>query len=237
MYREPRQAVVPRAQGKRAMVFHQHLTHEHKADALPVWLRGKERRKEFGSCLLVDAATRVGNLEDGTPGTRPDVDSPLLPDALDGILENVHQHLLEKDHVQVHPHRFGRQVHDEGYPAFAAHRLQELHVHTHHFVQVGMHEDGVGNLHHVGKVGDEAAHVVTPLDADPHQLAQLRAVGHILHRRLQRVERGCHPRDGVVHLVGYHADDFLVSLALSLAHLFGQQFDEIERVAESPVQE
>ena len=93
----------------------------------------------------------------------------------------------------------------------------------------------LGNLHHIGKVGNETAHAITAFDTDFHDIAQVFGIFHGLQGIVYRIEGRGDSSYGVVHFVGNHADDFLVSLLFRFHHFGSQAFNQIERVGETTV--
>ena len=78
------------------MMFIQHLPDEDQSQSLPVGFGREEGGEQFGCCLLVDTLPGIGDLHAGRIGVCLDVDASLLPDGFHGVLDDVHQDLLEQ---------------------------------------------------------------------------------------------------------------------------------------------
>ena len=120
---------------------------------------------------------------------RPDPDRRRLRGVPRGVGDEVAEDLHDAPAVRQHPGQTGRQVHEDGVPAAAAHeraarRLHELgHLH-------GLRRDrelAGPDASRVEQITDQAAHVIGPLGDDAEELAQL---GRI--ERLALLQQGRH---------------------------------------------
>ena len=125
----------------------------------------------------------------------------------------------------------------ESNPTVPTHRLHEHPAGGHPIVQAHQFQAGIRYLHHIGEVGDEAAHAVATLHAHLHHFLNVFRIVHLLQGLTYRLQGRRNAGGGIVHLVGYHADDLLVRLLLGLHHFGGKTLYQDKRMGESPVDE
>lgn len=106
----------------------------------------------------------------------------------------------------------------------------------HTLVQVRPPQDRVGDLHHVGEGGNEAAHAHAAIGTDVHPFDEvLRAVPR-LQFVADRLEDGSYASHGIVHLVRDQPDHFFVRLLFGFHHLVGQAFYQNKRMGKASIQ-
>ena len=213
----------------------QHLPDKDQAKPLPVRLRGEEGAEELGLRRLVDALARIGDLDADRFGIGMDIDRPPFPDRLGGVLQDIHQYLLEEDAIQRGDGLSGRQLrHDIDRPVVAT-ILHETLARGDNLVQRARLAARLRYTYHIREAGDETAHAIATLNQDPQQFPDILHLLRIPQRRLQRIQGGSDAGGRIVHLVGDHAYDFLVSLLLGAEYLVRQDLYQIKGVLETPI--
>ena len=102
-------------------------------------------------------------------------------------------------------------------------------------IQVGRSKTGLGNLHHIGKAGNEMAHRKTTLGTYAHHIANILHTFRLGQCLLYRIQCGSDARCCIIHLMRNHTDHFLVCFLFSFHHFIGQSFHQIERMLEAAV--
>ena len=236
LHPKPRHPIFPCPQREPASVFDQYLADKDQADALPRGFGGEEGGEEFGFRLAADAFAVIADFERERAGLGADADGAALADGFCRVLDDIHQDLLEEGAVDVYRgQRVFFQLHADFDLAIHADGFHEAFAGDDQLVERGRGALRLGNAHDVGKVGDEAAHAVAPLDGG------LQEGAYVLHSLCasegcrQGVERRGYPCRRIVYFVRNHADDFLVGFLLGFEDFLGQHLDEVEVVAESSV--
>lgn len=236
LHPKPRHPIFPCPQREPASVFDQYLADKDQADALPRGFGGEERSEEFGFRFAADAFAVIADFEGERAGLGADADGAALADGFCRVLDDIHQDLFEEGAVDVYRgQRVFFQLHADFDLAIHADGFHEAFAGDDQLVERGRGALRLGNAHDVGKVGDEAAHAVAPLDGG------LQEGAYVLHSLCasegcrQGVERRGYPCRRIVYFVRNHADDFLVGFLLGFEDFLGQHLDEVEVVAESSV--
>ena len=157
-------------------MFGEDVADEEETKPLPLGLGGIERGEDVLGDFRRDALAVVGDDERPTPLPLPtregsrmfcDLDgNKSFPfgwgrnDALNGVLHDVHQCLLEEGCVEMHGDSLIGQVEGQVDMVRLAETFEEGVAGFHLLAQVAEREWRFWNLHHIGETGDELSHLL-----------------------------------------------------------------------------
>ena len=204
------------------MVGGQDIASEQQTYSLPFWLCGEEGSEEVLSYVGRYAASVVCDNESPP--------SPLLGEVcgdadaaftealhtLNTVLDDIDEHLLEEDGIQVNGNGFISELEVQTNTCTVAQILQEGTAGIHFLAEVAELKLWLWNLHHIGKAGDKGRKCFESFGQwFPHFPLPV----------FHDANRSCH---AIVHFMCNHADNSLVCCLLSSVYLFGKGFNEEE---------
>ena len=213
---------------------HQNLPDKDQSDSLTIGLGGEERAEQLRFHLFADSLAVVHHFDNGRRKGADDNLSILL-DAFRSILDDVYQYLFEEGGI--HFYLFQRFVYlqTKFYVPVGTHTFHKTFACKCEVIQVDKCERRFGNLHYIGKTGDETAHRETAFGTYTHDIANIIHAFFGRKRLFYRIQCGGYSGSSVVHFVGNHADHFLVGFLLCLHHFVRQTFYQEEGVLKSTV--
>ena len=179
------------------------VANEQKTETLALGLGREKRSEEILRYSWRDAMTIVGDGERSWRGDLKGDKSLCRSDTLNSILDDVDEHLLEKDGIKMNGYGFVGQTEVNMDARLRTQGFEEGATGFHLLAEVAELQLRLRNLHYFGKSGDKGREGGEPLGFVASEAAD-------------------DARHAVVHLVGNHTDDALVGGFLSKAYFRGQ---------------
>ena len=182
-----------------AVMRSKNVADEQKTEALALGLGREKRSEEILRYSRRDAMTIVGDGERSWRGDFKCDKSLCRPDTLHSILDDVDEHLLEKDGIKMNGYGFVGQTEVNMDVRLRTQVLEEGTAGFHLFAEVAELQLRLRNLYYFGKAGDKGREGGEPLGFVASETAD-------------------DARHAVVNLVGNHTNDTLVGGFLSKAY-------------------
>ena len=182
-----------------AVMRSKNVADEQKTEALALGLGREKRSEEILRYSRRDAMTIVGDGERSWRGDFKCDKSLCRPDTLHSILDNVDEHLLEKDGIEMNGYGFVGQTEVNMDVRLRTQVFEEGAAGFHLFAEVAELQLRLRNLYYFGKAGDKGREGGEPLGFVASETAD-------------------DARHAVVNLVGNHTNDTLVGGFLSKAY-------------------
>ena len=182
-----------------AVMRSKNVANEQKTETLALGLGREKRSEEILRYSRRDAMTIVGDGERSWRGDFKDDKSLCRSDTLNSILDDVDEHLLEQDGIEMNGYGFVGQTEVNMDVRLRTQVFEEGATGFHLLAEVAELQLRLRNLYYFGKAGDKGREGGEPLG-------------------LVACETTYDSRHAVVHLVGNHTDDALVSGFLSKAY-------------------
>ena len=182
-----------------AVMRSKNVADEQKTEALALGLGREKRSEEILRYSRRDAMTIVGDGERSWRGDFKCDKSLCRPDTLHSILDDVDEHLLEKDGIKMNGYGFVGQTEVNMDVRLRTQVFEEGATGFHLFAEVAELQLRLRNLYYFGKAGDKGREGGEPLGFVASETAD-------------------DARHAVVNLVGNHTNDTLVGGFLSKAY-------------------
>ena len=179
-----------------AVMRSKNVANEQKTEALALGLGREKRSEEILRYSRRDAMTIVGDGERSWRGDFKDDKSLCRSDTLNSILDDVDEHLLEQDGIEMNGYGFVGQTEVNMDVRLRTQVFEEGTTGFHLFTKVAELQLRLRNLYDFGKAGDKGREGGEPFGFVASETAD-------------------DARHAVVHLVGNHTDDTLVGCFLS----------------------